>query len=173
MEGIRNVFFKWKVVAIWAFFSVYQSLIFFYFVSTTNLSAKNSDGKTFGLWDVSTMAFTCVVVTVNLRLLMICNSITRWHYISVGGSILAWFIFIFIYSGITTPYDRQVNSHLIFLCMWGVLKNKLRHFLTSSFSIVCRRMFILSYVLMSTVYFYITLLLVPVAALFCDFVYQG
>lgn len=110
MEGIRNVFFKWKVVAIWAFFSVYQSLIFFYFVSTTNLSAKNSAGKVFGLWDVSTMAFTCVVITVNLRLLMICNSITRWHYISVGGSILAWFIFIFIYSGISTPYDRQVNS---------------------------------------------------------------
>lgn len=120
MEGIRNVFFKWKVVAIWAFFSVYQSLIFFYFVSTTNLSAKNSAGKIFGLWDVSTMAFTCVVITVNLRLLMICNSITRWHYISVGGSILAWFIFIFIYSGISTPYDRQVNS----LSTLGVLCRK-------------------------------------------------
>lgn len=117
MEGIRNVFFKWKVVAIWAFFSVYQSLIFFYFVSSTNLSAKNSAGKIFGLWDVSTMAFTCVVITVNLRLLMICNSITRWHYISVGGSILAWFIFIFIYSGISTPYDRQVNSlFLLWVC---------------------------------------------------------
>ncbi|KAL5063113.1 hypothetical protein RYX36_024850 [Vicia faba] len=143
MEGIKNVYFQWKVVAIWAFFSVYQSLVFFFFVSTSNLSAKNSAGKTFGLWDVSTMAFTCVVVTVNLRLLMICNSITRWHYISVGGSILAWFVFIFIYSGITTPYDRQENVYFVI------------------------------YVLMSTVYFYLTLLLVPVAALFCDFVYQG
>ncbi|XP_014508821.1 phospholipid-transporting ATPase 3 [Vigna radiata var. radiata] len=143
MEGIRNVFFKWKVVAIWAFFSIYQSLIFFYFVSTTNLSAKNSAGKIFGLWDVSTMAFTCVVITVNLRLLMICNSITRWHYISVGGSILAWFIFIFIYSGISTPYDRQENIYFVI------------------------------YVLMTTFYFYVMLLLVPVAALFCDFVYQG
>ncbi|CAL5196967.1 unnamed protein product [Lathyrus oleraceus] len=143
MEGIKNVYFQWKVVAIWAFFSVYQSLVFFFFVSTSTLSAKNSDGKTFGLWDVSTMAFTCVVVTVNLRLLMICNSITRWHYISVGGSILAWFVFIFIYSGITTPYDRQENVYFVI------------------------------YVLMSTVYFYLTLLLVPVAALFCDFVYQG
>ncbi|CAJ1939977.1 unnamed protein product, partial [Sphenostylis stenocarpa] len=143
MEGIRNVFFKWKVVAIWAFFSVYQSLIFFYFVSTTNLSAKNSAGKIFGLWDVSTMAFTCVVITVNFRLLMICNSITRWHCISVGGSILAWFIFIFIYSGISTPYDRQENIYFVI------------------------------YVLMTTFYFYVMLLLVPVAALFCDFVYQG
>lgn len=29
------------------------------------------------------------------------------------------------------------------------------------------------YVLMSTLYFYLTLLLVPIAALFVDFVYQG
>ncbi|XP_027361174.1 phospholipid-transporting ATPase 3-like [Abrus precatorius] len=142
-EGIKNVFFKWRVVAIWAYFSIYQSLIFFYFVSSSSLSAKNSAGKIFGLWDVSTMAFTCVVVTVNLRLLMICNSITRWHYISVGGSILAWFIFVFIYSGISTRYDRQENMYFVI------------------------------YVLMSTLYFYLMLILVPVAALFCDFVYQG
>lgn len=97
-EGIRNVFFKWRVVITWACFSVYQSLVFYHFVTISSASGKNSSGKIFGLWDISTMAFTCVVITVNLRILMICNSITRWHYISVGGSILAWFMFIFIYS---------------------------------------------------------------------------
>ncbi|WRX14390.1 P-type ATPase [Theobroma cacao] len=142
-EGIRNMFFKWRVVAIWAFFAVYQSLVFYHFVTVSSSTSQGSSGKMFGLWDVSTMAFTCVVVTVNLRLLMICNSITRWHYISVGGSILAWFLFIFIYSGIMTPYDRQENV------FWVI------------------------YVLMSTFYFYITLLLVPVAALLGDFLYQG
>ncbi|KAL5554018.1 hypothetical protein UlMin_041419 [Ulmus minor] len=142
-EGIKNVFFKWRVVAIWAFFSVYQSLIFFYFVSASSSNAQNSSGKMFGLWDVSTMAFTCVVVTVNLRLLMMCNSITRWHYISVGGSILAWFLFIFIYSGIMTSYDRQENIYSVI------------------------------YVLMSTFYFYVTLLLVPIVALLGDFIFQG
>ncbi|XVE92539.1 hypothetical protein REPUB_Repub01dG0106200 [Reevesia pubescens] len=142
-EGIRNMFFKWRVVAIWAFFAVYQSLVFFYFVTVSSSTSQGSSGKMFGLWDVSTMAFTCVVVTVNLRLLMICNSITRWHYISVGGSILAWFLFIFLYSGIMTPHDRQENV------FWVI------------------------YVLMSTFYFYITLLLVPVAALVGDFLYLG
>ncbi|XWS34910.1 hypothetical protein CRYUN_Cryun21dG0077800 [Craigia yunnanensis] len=142
-EGIRNMFFKWRVVAIWAFFAVYQSLVFFYFVTVSSSTSEGSSGKMFGLWDVSTMAFTCVVVTVNFRLLMICNSITRWHYISVGGSILAWFLFIFIYSGIMTPHDRQENV------FWVI------------------------YVLMSTFYFYITLLLVPVAALMGDFLYLG
>ncbi|KAE8690796.1 Phospholipid-transporting ATPase 3 [Hibiscus syriacus] len=142
-EGIKNIFFKWRVVAIWAFFAVYQSLVFYYFVTDSSSTSQGSSGKMFGLWDVSTMAFTCVVVTVNLRLLMICNSITRWHYISVGGSILAWFVFIFLYSGIMTSYDRQEN-------IFGVI-----------------------YVLMSTFYFYVTLLLVPVAALLGDFLFLG
>lgn len=92
-------------MATWAFFSVYQSLVFFFFVTRSSDRGVNSSGKMFGLMDVSTMAFTCVVVTVNLRLLMTCNSITRWHYISVGGSILAWFIFIFIYCIV----DRKVG----------------------------------------------------------------
>lgn len=108
-EGIKNVFFKWRVVTTWAIFSIYQSLVFYYFVTVSSSSSQASSGKVFGLWDISTMTFTCIVVTVNLRLLMICNSITRWHYITVGGSILAWFMFIFLYSGIMTPHDRQVS----------------------------------------------------------------
>ncbi|KAF8408027.1 hypothetical protein HHK36_007167 [Tetracentron sinense] len=142
-EGIRNNFFKWRVVGVWAFFSFYQSLVFYHFVTTSSHNGQNSGGKIFGLWDVSTMAFTCVVVTVNLRLLMICNSITRWHHISVAGSIFAWFVFIFLYSGVMTSYDRQEN------------------------------VFFVIYVLMSTFYFYLSLLLVPIVALLGDFIYLG
>lgn len=107
-EGMKNMFFKWRVVGVWAFFSVYQSLIFYYFITSASRMGHNLSGKIFGLWDISTMAFTCVVVTVNLRLLLACNSITKWHYLSVGGSILSWFLFIFLYSGIMTSWDRQV-----------------------------------------------------------------
>ncbi|CAM8884390.1 unnamed protein product [Rhodiola kirilowii] len=143
-EGIRDSFFRWRVLAVWALSAFYQSLIFYHFAMNSSFKGQNSSGKMLGLWDVSTMAFTCVVVTVNLRLLMLCNSITRWHYISVGGSILAWFIFIFIYSSFPSPMvDRQDNVYLVI------------------------------YVLLSTFCFYFTLLLVPVAALFGDFVYSG
>ncbi|XP_059655958.1 phospholipid-transporting ATPase 3 isoform X2 [Cornus florida] len=138
-EGIRNTFFKWRVVGTHAFFSIYQSLIFYYFVTTSSSRGKNSSGRMFGLWDVSTMAFTCVVVTVNIRLLLMCNTLTRWHHISVGGSILAWFIFVFIYSAI--PGAKGI--------------------------------FTVIYVLMSTFYFYLALLLVPIVALLGDFLYQG
>ncbi|XP_019246911.1 PREDICTED: phospholipid-transporting ATPase 3-like isoform X2 [Nicotiana attenuata] len=141
-EGIRNTFFKWRVVATWAFFAVYQSLVLYNFVIASSTKGMNSSGRMFGLWDVSTMAYTCVVVTVNLRLLMMCNTITRWHHISVGGSILLWFIFVFIYSGIHLHKEQE-----------GI--------------------YLVIFVLMGTFYFYLTLLLVPVAALFVDFLYQG
>ncbi|XP_051144581.1 phospholipid-transporting ATPase 3-like isoform X2 [Andrographis paniculata] len=141
-EGIRNMFFRWRVVATWAFFSIVQSLVFYYFVVTSTKKAVNSDGMTLGLWDVSTMSFTCVIVTVNLRLLMACNTINRWHQISVGGSILAWFIFIFIYSGFILPKEQE-NIYFVI------------------------------YDLMSTGYFYVAIILVPIAALFLDFLYLG
>ncbi|KAK9104801.1 hypothetical protein Scep_021645 [Stephania cephalantha] len=110
-EGIKDSFFRWRVVGIWAFFAVYQSLVFFSFVTSSSRGAHNSSGKIFGHWDVSTMAFNCVVVAVNLRIM--------------------------------TPYDRQENVYFVI------------------------------YVLMSTIYFYFTLLLVPIVALLGDFIYQG
>ncbi|MFS7958698.1 putative P-type phospholipid transporter [Helianthus anomalus] len=97
-QGIDNAFFNWKVVGTLACFSVYQSVIVYNFAIASSTTGLTSAGKILGVWDISTAAFTCLVITVNLRLLMMCNTVTRWHSISVGGSILAWFIFIFIYS---------------------------------------------------------------------------
>ncbi|CAO2829122.1 unnamed protein product [Amaranthus hypochondriacus] len=142
-EGLKNVFFTWRVIATWAFFSVYQSLIFFYFITMSGSKPQTSAGKMFGLWDISTMAFTCVVITVNLRLLLYCNTITSLHHISVWGSIISWFIFIFGYSGIMSNGDRQENIYYVI------------------------------FVLMTTPYFYLALFLVPVVALIGDFLYQG
>uniref|UniRef100_A0A0D3AA66 Phospholipid-transporting ATPase n=1 Tax=Brassica oleracea var. oleracea TaxID=109376 RepID=A0A0D3AA66_BRAOL len=142
-EGIRNSFFKWRVVAAWATSAVYQSLVCYLFVTTSSFGAINSSGKIFGLWDVSTLVFTCLVIAVNVRILLMSNSITRWHYITVGGSILAWLVFAFVYCGITTPRDRNENVYFVI------------------------------YVLMSTFYFYFALLLVPIVSLLGDFIFQG
>ncbi|KAK1365815.1 Phospholipid-transporting ATPase [Heracleum sosnowskyi] len=138
-EGIKNTFFRFRVLGIVAFFSVYQSIVVYSFVISSSSESLTSSGKLVGQWDVSTMAFTCVVITVNLRLLMTCNIITKWHQLSVGGSILAWFLFIFVYS--------------LFFTYKGI--------------------FYTIFVLMSTFYFYLTLVLVPVTALLGEFLYQG
>lgn len=109
-QGINDAFFNWKVVGTLACFSVYQSVVVYNFVMSSSTTGLTSAGKILGLWDISTAAFTCLVITVNLRLLMMCNTITRWHSISVGGSILAWFIFIFIYSIVFVNKVRSIAS---------------------------------------------------------------
>lgn len=180
-EGIRNAFFKWRVVGIWAISSVYQSLVCYHLVTSSSYDSKSSSGKIFGLWDVSTLVFTAVVITVNLRILMMSNTITRWHNITVGGSILAWFIFIFIYSGIMTPHDRNVSPLLyslypfpLFLSLYLYLYAPSLLLLTASFyPSLQENVYFVIYVLMSTFYFYVALLLVPTVALLGDFIYQG
>nr|XP_043625949.1 phospholipid-transporting ATPase 3-like [Erigeron canadensis] len=138
-EGIKDSFFNWRIVGTLAFFAVYQSIIVYNFVVVSSTSGLTSSGLMLGHWDVSTLAFTCLVITVNLRLLMMCSTVTKWHNISIGGSVLLWFIFIFIYS-------------IVF---------------------VNKGTFFTIYVLMSTVYFYLMVILVPTFALLADFIYQG
>ncbi|XP_076889767.1 phospholipid-transporting ATPase 3-like [Bidens hawaiensis] len=138
-EGANNTFFNWKIVGTLALFSLYQSIVVYNFAVASSTSGLTSSGRMLGHWDVSTMAFTCLVIIVNLRLLMCCSTVTRWHILSIGGSVLLWFVFIFVYA-------------IVFV-------NK-----GTFFSI---------YVLMSTIYFYLMIILVPICALLLDFVYQG
>lgn len=166
------MFFKWRVVATWAFFSVYQSLVFFYFVTSSSHTSVDPSGKMFGLMDIGTMTYTCVVVTVNLRLLMNCNSITRWHYISTGGSIALWFIFVFIYCFVESSVGLLSLSYNH--CLPLLISNLPSNFkMLTFFFLMQRSVYQVIYVLMSTLYFYMILLLVPIVALFGDFVYQG
>ncbi|KAH7279146.1 hypothetical protein KP509_37G007200 [Ceratopteris richardii] len=141
--GIENIFFRWRILIIWAISAVYQSVILFFFPIKAIEEGKNSSGRMLGLWDAGTMAFTCVVVTVNLRLFLACNFITRWHLISIFGSILAWFIFAFFYSGFRNPLDKQGNIYQVI------------------------------FVIMGTWYFWYAIVLVPVASLALDFLHEG
>ncbi|KAJ0495330.1 putative P-type phospholipid transporter [Helianthus annuus] len=138
-EGIHNTFFNWKVVGTLALFSLYQSIVVYNFAVAFSTSGLTSTGEMLGHWDVSTMAFTCLVITFNLRLLMMCSTATGWHVISIGDSVVLCFLFIFIYA-------------IVF---------------------VNKGTFFTIYVLMSTIYFYLMVILVPICALVCDFIYQG
>ncbi|XP_002961083.2 phospholipid-transporting ATPase 3 [Selaginella moellendorffii] len=143
MAGIRNAYFRWRVLAVWFISGIYQSIILFAFPVHAGRIGQNSSGMLLGLWDLGTMAFTCIVITVNLRLLMASTYLTIWHHISVGCSILAWFVFVFIYSALRTNWTSQLNIRFVI------------------------------FVLMGTFYFWFTLVLVPVVALLGDFLYSG
>lgn len=141
--GIENAFFRWRILIVWAISAVYQSIILFYFPARAVMEGKNGSGRMLGLWDAGTMAFTCIVITVNIRLLLACNFVTKWHLISIFGSILAWFIFIFMYSGIGNRLDRQGNVYKVI------------------------------FIIMGTWYFWLLIVLVPITSLAVDFCYEG
>lgn len=108
--GIQNLFFKWRVIILWLISATYQSLVFFYFPVTAAQSAQNYSGRMLGVWDVSTLAYTCILSTVNLRLMMAASSLNKWHLVGVGGSIGGWFLFVFIYSGIQVSFIQVMIS---------------------------------------------------------------
>ncbi|KAL2632249.1 hypothetical protein R1flu_016935 [Riccia fluitans] len=114
--GIDNLYFSWRVLFLWLFFAVYQSLVFFFFPVKAAERGVNG-GLNLGLWDVGTMAYTCIIITVNLRLLMASSSITFWHHVAVEGSIVSWFLFIFFYSGVQTKNSQDNIYWVIFNLM--------------------------------------------------------
>jgi phospholipid-transporting ATPase len=109
--GIDNLYFKWKVILVWLGFALYQSLIFFIVPLAAGMSAQNSSSIMLGVWDIGTLAYTCIIITVNLRLLMASGHITIWHQFSVGGSIVGWFLFLYFYSCVQSSW-RQVQLFL-------------------------------------------------------------
>ncbi|CAM6024297.1 unnamed protein product [Sphagnum balticum] len=106
--GIDNLYFKWKVILVWLGFALYQSLIFFIVPVAAGMSAQNSSSIMLGVRDIGTLAYTCIIITVNLCLLMASGYITIWHQLSVGGSIVGWFLFLYFYSCVQSSW-RQLN----------------------------------------------------------------
>ncbi|GBG85508.1 hypothetical protein CBR_g40147 [Chara braunii] len=143
--GIKNLYFNWPVLARWLFFGVYQSLVCFFIPMKAGWGAINADGKTFGLWDLGTMAYTGVVTTVNIRLALAVTFLTKWHHITIWGSIAAWYIFVFVYCGIPPGKVLATQDNVYY-----VIFN-----------------------LMSTAYFWLMVVFVPCVALSGDFLYQG
>eukprot|EP01018_Ginkgo_biloba_P031251 Gb_18236 [translate_table: standard] len=141
--GIDHLYFRWQILARWLLSSIFQSSVLFYFSIFTGMSGKNHSGKILGLWDVGTLAFSCVAITVNLRLLISDSLLTLWHYISIFGSIMMWFFFLILYTSINSIWDEEEN-------VYGQIL-----------------------VVVSTLDIWCMLLLAPVAALALDLAFEG
>ena len=169
--GIRNAFFNWKVLLMWAVSAVYQSIILFFFPAIAAVDGQNGYGRMLGIWDVGTMAFTCIVITVNVRLLMACTFVTKWHQYSIFGSILSWFVFAFLYSGFRNKLDRQVV-----ICIENIVFDihvKCLTLMWLSYVHEQGNIYRVMFILMATWYFWFLVLLVPIASLAIDFLYLG
>lgn len=108
--GIDNLYFRWQLLARWLLSSVLQSFVIFYLSILTGFDGK-SNGKILGQWDVGTLSFSCVVTTVNLQLLIENSYLTHWHFISIFGSIVIWFLFLLFFTSIYSFWDAKENVY--------------------------------------------------------------
>ncbi|KAH9288212.1 hypothetical protein KI387_032329, partial [Taxus chinensis] len=108
--GIENLYFRWQLLARWLLSSVFQSFIIFYFSVLTGYGGK-THGKILGQWDVATLAFSSVVIVVNLRILIGSSFLTLWHFASIFGSIVIWLIFLIIYTSVYSIWDFEENVY--------------------------------------------------------------
>ena len=77
--GPMNVFFNARVFGTWVALAMYQGWICFAVPFAAFAGGPmDSTGKTGGFWWVSVLSFTCMVLVVNLRLLIVCPSWTKW-----------------------------------------------------------------------------------------------
>eukprot|EP00002_Diphylleia_rotans_P017046 TRINITY_DN3306_c0_g2_i2.p1 TRINITY_DN3306_c0_g2~~TRINITY_DN3306_c0_g2_i2.p1 ORF type:complete len:1090 (-),score=226.20 TRINITY_DN3306_c0_g2_i2:575-3844(-) len=89
---------------IWIFDGFIHSLIcfFFPFLVFYNTTSTFSDGLSGGdgLWALGTTSYTCIILTVNLKIAFMTNTWTGWNWFFTVGSVAIWFIFVAIYHSI-------------------------------------------------------------------------
>ncbi|KAK3272899.1 hypothetical protein CYMTET_18832 [Cymbomonas tetramitiformis] len=108
--GQRNDFFKTEVLATWIGMGLFQSLICFYVpVAAMHPTSATEDGLMLGVWAIGTAAYSCIIMTVNIRLALAVSFHTVYHHICIWGSIALWYIFILGYCAVK-PGHLEMGS---------------------------------------------------------------
>ena len=107
--------FNSKIFWSWQLDAFYQSLILYFlpYAAFDNTSPQ-TDGEMMGVWSLGTVMYTCVLITVNMRMAMITKYWTVFNWITIFGSIIFWFIFAVAYHSMLTLFPN-VYSVIFFL----------------------------------------------------------
>ncbi|KAH6664992.1 P-type ATPase-like protein [Halenospora varia] len=96
--GQKNTFFKMHSFFSWVGNGFYHSLILYIaseFIWLRDL--PQGDGKTAGHWVWGTALYTAVLATVLGKAALVTNIWTKYHVISIPGSMILWMIFVAVY----------------------------------------------------------------------------
>jgi len=87
----------WGWVALGVFHSI---IIFFGSIYWFDDGIVNSDGKSFGMWALGTIAYTVVIMVVNIKIAIETDYFTWMNWVAILGSIGVWFLYANAYSAI-------------------------------------------------------------------------
>eukprot|EP00002_Diphylleia_rotans_P031678 TRINITY_DN6598_c0_g1_i1.p1 TRINITY_DN6598_c0_g1~~TRINITY_DN6598_c0_g1_i1.p1 ORF type:complete len:677 (+),score=127.31 TRINITY_DN6598_c0_g1_i1:1636-3666(+) len=111
--GQENYYFNTKNFWSWCLNGFFHSLILFFMVNASfEASFPSPNGMSSDIWIMGTTLYTCVVVTVNMKITLEVASWTMFHHITIWGSILFWFIFLAVYSNVypAIPVGAEVSG---------------------------------------------------------------
>ncbi|KAK7294382.1 hypothetical protein RJT34_17271 [Clitoria ternatea] len=113
-QGPRNLFFDWYRILGWMGNGLYSSLVIFFLVVTIFYDqAFRIDGQTADMAAVGTTMFTCIVWTVNCQIALTMSHFTWIQHLFVWGSIVTWYVFLFLYGMISPEYSRSAYQILV------------------------------------------------------------
>ncbi|XP_027336205.1 probable phospholipid-transporting ATPase 4 isoform X2 [Abrus precatorius] len=113
-QGPKNLFFDWYRILGWMGNGLYASLVIFFLVVTIFYDqAFRVDGQTADMAAVGTTMFTCIIWAVNCQIALTMSHFTWIQHVFVWGSIVTWYIFLFLYGMISPEYSNSAYQILV------------------------------------------------------------
>ncbi|KAF8412743.1 hypothetical protein HHK36_000712 [Tetracentron sinense] len=107
-QGQRNIYFSWIRILGWILNGVLASLaIFTLNVYTLSPAAFREGGEVADIAHLGAFSYTCVIWTVNCQIALIISHFTWIQYLFIWGSILLWYIFMYIYGALPPVYSNR------------------------------------------------------------------
>ncbi|KZV57290.1 phospholipid-transporting ATPase 5-like [Dorcoceras hygrometricum] len=111
-EGPRNICFSWKRIIGWISNGILASLtVFALSISIMSSAAFDRDGDIADIEHIGTITYTCIIWTVNCQIALIISHFTWISHFLIWGSIISWYLFLYLY-GILPPWYTRNVFHL-------------------------------------------------------------
>ncbi|KAK9787844.1 hypothetical protein WJX73_000953 [Symbiochloris irregularis] len=108
--GPKNKLFNAWTLSWWLANACYQAAIMFAMVITATqaVHAGRSTGRPYSLWQVGSILFTVVIITVHLQLASMLTYFTWIHHICIWGGIVVWFLFLIVYGSLPLYWSTDI-----------------------------------------------------------------
>lgn len=112
-QGPKNICFSWKRIIGWILNASFTSLaIFTISISALSPAAFTQGGEVADLGHIGAVTYTCIIWTVNCQIALIINHFTWISHLLIWGSIICWYIFLFL-CGVIPPDYSKTGFHLL------------------------------------------------------------
>ncbi|XAR49922.1 Phospholipid-translocating ATPase [Bertholletia excelsa] len=113
-QGPRNLFFDWYRIFGWLGNGVYSSLVTFFFtIIIFKAQAFQEEGQTPDMSVMGTTMFTCIIWAVNCQIALTMSHFTWIQHVLIWGSIISWYLFLFIYGMLSPAYSKNAFQILV------------------------------------------------------------